>query len=371
MVLHKATAAAGHVVRPVLEPLAKKSIWKVAPPPKVKKPLARRKKQGCFEVGNEAAVLCQESDDFQNDTSSITHQQRYVWNKLLNLPIGHEGSPPPEVREKYENAPTPKIRAVIVNHFVPKNVRYRDVIKFHQGRLHKFLERFVEHKESNRVQGYTLTELRSILGHGDLKNGKVAVEQGLACGDIQRKGQRYYMGRHFISNEQHWREGYGFDSVAKDVGHEEWEGMASELMPHDWGESALLQKVDSEIKPPSPEALGHLETAIEKCERLCHDVRKLSTQLSKYINAKINNGEQIEALGTLEEKLKVALNKASVLERTQLHKLQEMMIFNARSSTDENIKKILKSVVLPFYELEEVHTHLAAIFHKQCKTTKG
>ena len=37
MVLHKATAAAGHVVRPVLEPLANKSIRKVAPPPKVKK----------------------------------------------------------------------------------------------------------------------------------------------------------------------------------------------------------------------------------------------------------------------------------------------------------------------------------------------
>ena len=239
--------------------------------------------------------MCQESDDFQNDRSSITHQQRYVWNKLLNLPIGHEGSPPPEVREKYENAPTPKIRAVIVNHFVPKNVRYRDVIKFHQGRLHKFLERFVEHKESNRVQGYTLTELRSILGHGDLKNGKVAVEQGLACGDIQRKGHRYYMGRHFISNEEHWREGYGFDSVAKDVDHEEWEEMASEFMPHDWAKFALLGerllpledgKVDSEIKPPSAEALGHLETAIEKCQRVCQGVKTHSTHLSKYNNAK-------------------------------------------------------------------------------------
>ena len=90
-----------------------------------------------------------------------------------------------------------------------------------------------------------------------------------------------------------------------------------------------------------------------------------------YINAKINNGEQIEALGTLEEKLKVALNKASVLERTQLHKLQDMMIFNARSSTDENIKNILKTAAVPFYELEKVHTHLAAIFHTQCKTAKG
>ena len=93
--------------------------------------------------------------------------------------------------------------------------------------------------------------------------------------------------------------------------------------------------------------------------------------MSKYITAKIYKGEQIEDLGTLEQQLKVAMEKASVLETTQLPKLQEMMIFNARSSTDENIKKILKSVVLPFYELEQVHTLLAAIFHKQCKTTKG
>ena len=86
---------------------------------------------------------------------------------------------------------------------------------------------------------------------------------------------------------------------------------------------------------------------------------------------KINNGEQIEALGTLEQQLKVAMDKASVLERTQLHKLQEMMIFNARSSTDENIKNSFKTVAVPFYELEKVHTHLAAVFHKQCNTTKG
>ena len=74
---------------------------------------------------------------------------------------------------------------MIVNHFVPKNVRYRDAIKFHQGRLHKFLERFVEHKESKRAEGYTFTELRSVSGHGNLENGRVAVEEGLACGGIQ------------------------------------------------------------------------------------------------------------------------------------------------------------------------------------------
>ena len=76
------------------------------------------------------------------------------------------------------------------------------------------------------------------------------------------------MERHSISKEEHWREGYGFDSVAKDVDHEEWEKNASELMPHDWAQFALLGermiplddgKVDSEIKPPSAEALGHLE----------------------------------------------------------------------------------------------------------------
>ena len=84
-----------------------------------------------------------------------------------------------------------------------------------------------------------------------------------------------------------------------------------------------------------------------------------------YINAKINNGEQIEALGTLEEKLKVALNKASVLERTQLHKLQEMMIFNARSSTDENIKKMLKTAAV------QVHIQRGALFRNPCKTATG
>ena len=63
--------------------------------------------------------------------------------------------------------------------------------------------------------------------------------------------------------------------------------------------------------------------------------------------------------------------KASALERTQLPKLQEMMVLNARSSTDENIKKILKTTVVPFQELEKVHIQLGALLRKQCKRKNG
>ena len=38
-----------------------------------------------------------------------------------------------------------------------------------------------------RAEGYTFTELRSILGYGNLENGTIALEEGLACGDIQKK----------------------------------------------------------------------------------------------------------------------------------------------------------------------------------------
>ena len=48
MVLHKATAAAGHVVRPALTHVANKSIWKVAPPPKVKKTAGKKEEARLF-----------------------------------------------------------------------------------------------------------------------------------------------------------------------------------------------------------------------------------------------------------------------------------------------------------------------------------
>ena len=63
--------------------------------------------------------------------------------------------------------------------------------------------------------------------------------------------------------------------------------------------------------------------------------------------------------------------KASALERTQLPKLQEMMVLNARSSTDENIKNILKTTVVPFQELEKVHIQRGARLRNQCKRAKG
>ena len=182
------------------------------------------------------------------------------------------------------------------------------------------------------------------------------------------------MARHSISKKEHWREGYGFDSFAKDADHEKWQKIASELMPHDWAQFALLgerllplkdEKKHSKNKPAWTEALGHLETAIEKWQRLCQHVKKISIELSKYINTKIYKGEQIEDLGTLEQQ------KAFVLERTQLPKLQEMMVLNARSSTDENIKNILKTTVVPFQELEKVHIQLGALFRNPCKRAKG
>ena len=156
--------------------------------------------------------------------------------------------------------------------------------------------------------------------------------------------------------------------------------IASELMPHDWAQFALVGerllpledgKVHSEIKPPSAEALGHLETAIEKCQRLCHDVKTISTHLSNYINVEIYKGQQIEGLGTLDQQLKVGMEKASALETTQLPKLQDMVVLNARSSTDENIKKCLKTAAVPFQELEKVHIQLGALLRNQCKRTKG
>ena len=246
MVLHNATAAGGHGACPAMKPLANKCISKGGPPPKVARKRAGQG-QSCFDFANESPTLSQDSSaagsvDFQNDTSSITPQQRYAWKHALNLPIGYEGSPPAEVRQNYLKAPTPKTRAAIVNHFVPKDVSYRHIIKFEQSRLHKFLERFVEHKESMRAEGYTFTELRSILGYGNLENGTIALEEGLACGDIQKKRQKYYMARHSISKKEHWREGYGFDSFAKDADHEKWQKIASELMPHDWAQFALLGK---------------------------------------------------------------------------------------------------------------------------------
>ena len=72
-----------------------------------------------------------------------------------------------------------------------------------------------------------------------------------------------------------------------------------------------------------------------------------------------------------EQQLNVGMEKASALDATQLPKLQEMMVLNARSSTDENIKKILKTAAVPFQELEKVHVQLGALFRGQCKTANG
>ena len=102
-VLHKATVAGGHGACPAMKPLPKKCIWKGGHPPKVaRKPAG--KKQSCFGVANAPPPLSQGSGaagsaDFQFDASSITVQQRHVWKQALKLPIGHDGSPPPEVRE--------------------------------------------------------------------------------------------------------------------------------------------------------------------------------------------------------------------------------------------------------------------------------
>lgn len=245
-----------------------------------------------FDASPSPESKVDEQADMKLDESTITPQQRHVWKKALSLPEGVTGSVPAEVRESYQQASTPKLRNAVVNAFTDKSCSYGDKIKFSNATVMKFRKQFHVKTEKQTAQGLSYTALRSDLGHGDLKAGAQAIDEGLETGDIVKHNGLYYMKSHMMEEARSSESSSVVKATAKNVQNEDFDQLADALEGHSWAQFALMGErmralpsthKEAVTKPPSAEAMEHLETAVEKATRVCRDVRGTVLALSKIL----------------------------------------------------------------------------------------
>ena len=93
--------------------------------------------QTCFTYGKEEDVT---SNVCQLDTTPITFQQRYVWEKCLSALPGTEEALPPEIQKQWAVAITkgPTAKHAVVNAYVPKDCSYKFKMAFTISQIENF-----------------------------------------------------------------------------------------------------------------------------------------------------------------------------------------------------------------------------------------
>ena len=111
----------------------------------------RHQAQTCFTYGEEEDVT---SNVCQLDTTPITFQQRYVWEKCLSAVPGTEEALPPEIQKQWAVAITkvPKAKHAVVNAYVPKDCSYKFKMTFTISQIEKFKNLFDYHNRKERMQ---------------------------------------------------------------------------------------------------------------------------------------------------------------------------------------------------------------------------
>ena len=137
------------------------------------------------------------------DDSSITQQQRSVFNKAMAGLPGLPGSLPDEIRETYEKAKhqSPKVRNAIVNAVVPKDASYGQKVVVTPKVLTKFKHMFQTTSDSRQIHGIGHTDLAMQWGHGNYELGKQAIHIAEEAGELLVKDGLCYRRSHVHTQE--------------------------------------------------------------------------------------------------------------------------------------------------------------------------
>ena len=318
-------------------------------------------------------------DDVEEfDTSSITAQQRYCFDKALALEPGTPGSLPEDIKKKFIELKSgrPAQRNALINAVVPKDVAYKTVLKLDEHVVTKFKTMFMNKIDEKSAKGVSYTRLRSDLGHGDLAAGKIAIEEGLETGDIVMRENLYYMKEHVLTEARSETTGASASSSTS-MTADEWMEVSSKLSGEEWGAFAIMNRrekalpdghSETDSKPASPEASLRLEQAYKKCANTVKSVREQCCALQKLANTRKAEGKPVP--GTLVTAVAEAVKMTDQLD-VKNQQLSKMLVLESPTTTDSKIKLALKEVAPLCANLMQTNQDFVALLRSNTKSKKA
>lgn len=194
-------------------------------------------------------------------------------------------------------------------------------------------------------------------------------------GDIVKQNGLYYMKSHLMEESRTAESSSIVRATAKDVQIKDVDELADALGGHSWAQFALIGErlralpsahKEKVTKPPSAEAMEHLETAVEKTSTVCRDVRSTVVALSKLLNS----GKVVRGSSTIKTQIEQCMLKIGDMEKTMLPDMQSMMVLSCNEATDAMVKQLLKKVAGPYEELERMQTSVVALLREQRRLMK-
>ena len=205
--------------------------------------------------------------------------------------------------------------------------------------------------------------------------GEQALNEGLSSGDIMKLGRLYFMKSQLITNKTLMKdEQRARTSSASRV---DFQALSGVLSSQAWTKFAILGERQKGIenghnevqsKPPSSEAMEHLETGIDQAVKLVSSVRKQAAALTTVVTDAHKKGEK---MGTaISDTVARSLDAIDSLEKNHLSSLQNLQTRSALTTTDSIIKSALSNMATPMDDVTNLKDQLLALTRTNAKKMK-
>ena len=212
--------------------------------------------------------------------------------------------------------------------------------------------------------------LKAQLGGGNV--GELAVEDGVKRGDFVEKGGLFFTREVTMIKEQSHRDetkvsaqqdqskkmqkGLGFDTLCSELAMEDWAqfalvGQRDMIMPSSHDESD---------KPPSDEAQKRLAGGFERCTQVIGTIRKACSLMAKLSVSAATRITMTEGIGY-----------CSDVENRFLTPLSSTLCTDVMAVSDDEIKKMLKSLAHPFAKLQQYESDVLALLKQAQRSAKN
>ena len=278
------------------------------------------------------------------DTSGVTPQQRYIFEKNLK-------HLPQEIQTDFAEAKASagrgkqKIINSIMNSVVPKDMamKYKDEITIDQALMTRYRTFVATRSQGTGSQGLTRTEM---LGPGKLGSEQL-LQQGLASGDVISKvvngKELFWMARawdHTSFDDSHGRSVSGTArSSNADFFASALQAAKDEFADEPWFAFAVGDAKPQELRKPASEgALHHLQDAYDALQMKVRSVKRLCAQT-------LNTGGNAHSMG------QQVLQDLREFERKKVNNVEALMFKQRSEISDQEVKACLVDTAR---ELEKV-----------------
>lgn len=283
----------------------------------------------CFEWAAQPAHDEEAGEEVQiKDTSRISKQQAYLFDRALKLHPGVTGSLPQEVHDIWNNVShgpgTIPERNDLRNLCVPKDASYGHIIKSYEGGalVQHMKDIFQTKQRKHHIIGISESEMR----YTHFQGNKEALQGAIEKGDVTVRGKYYYWERNIHEHITGGKQTFNFGGGnPKHMSQQDMQAMLQLLNFAPW--AGWGAKPETECNPatlkapakPDSEAMVKLQEGLDAMQAACNQMKTIFKDCRK------QGMMTAEDCGSIPKLIQSAMGKVKPLEENHCQPVADLL----------------------------------------------